>query len=146
MTTNTPTITRRLAQAICTAGILSLAACGESGDAPDSAVSSVSADGRCPHEIKAESCPFCNPEMVEAQGFCGEHGFPEALCSKCRPFLNVAFRAQDDWCEEHTLPQSQCLECDPSLADNIIPGAHGVDLPTDSHDDHDHDHAEDDGG
>lgn len=144
MTRFTGTITHTLGSALCAAGMLLLVGCGEGTGGSNAAVSAVSADGRCPHEIKGETCPFCNPEMVEAEGFCGEHGFPEALCSKCRPFLNVAFRAQGDWCDEHTLPESQCISCDPSLAENVVPGAHGIDLPTDSHDEHNHD--ADDGG
>jgi len=146
MTPNTRFIARTLTATLCWAGFLSLGACGESGGESDGAVTEVSADGRCPHQIKAETCPFCNPEMIEEDGFCGEHGVPEALCSRCRPFLNVAFRAQDDWCDEHTLPQSQCIECDPTLAENIIPGAHGVPIPTDDHDGHDHDNTEEGGG
>lgn len=108
------------------AGILCLggmvAGCGESGNA----ASTVAADGRCPHEIKAESCPFCNPELVESEGFCGEHGFPEAICAKCKPAIKVAFRAKNDWCDEHKLPESQCVECNPELAENIRPGEHGA--------------------
>ena len=47
---------------------------------------------RCPHEIRKDKCPFCTPALVEAQGFCGEHGVAEALCHQCRPFLKTAFR------------------------------------------------------
>lgn len=100
--------------------------CGERGGEATAA----SGGERCPHEIKGEDCPFCHPEMVEAEGFCGEHGFAEALCAKCRPFLKAAFRAQDDWCAEHKLPESQCVECNPELAENIRPGEHGVTIPT----------------
>jgi len=109
--------------------LLVIGGCGQSGSEPDGATTKVSADGRCPHEIKLESCPFCNPEMVEAEGYCGSHGFPEALCAQCRPFLKVAFRAQDDWCEEHKLPESQCVQCDPDLAGEILAGQHGVAIP-----------------
>ncbi|MFT5425012.1 MAG: cobalt-zinc-cadmium efflux system membrane fusion protein [Phycisphaerales bacterium] len=110
-------------------GLAVLCGCGEGGGASDGTTSTVSADGRCPHEIKSESCPFCNPEMVEAEGFCGAHGFAEALCAECRPFLKVAFRSRGDWCEEHKLPESQCVLCDPDLAQNIRPGEHGITLP-----------------
>jgi hypothetical protein len=92
---------------------------GETTQAADAA-------GRCPHEIKREKCPFCNPGLVEAEGFCGEHGVAEALCAQCRPYLKAAFRATDDWCAEHSVPESQCVECNPELAKGVRPGTHGV--------------------
>ena len=82
--------------------------------------------GRCEHEIKEEMCPFCNPEMVEQDGFCGEHGVAEALCAQCRPYLKAAFRAQGDWCVEHGVPESQCVICNPELKEKIRPGEHGT--------------------
>lgn len=87
------------------------------------------ATGRCPHEIKQEKCPFCNPKLVESEGFCGEHGVAEALCVQCRPYLKVAFRAKGDWCKEHEAPESQCVQCHPELKDKIKPGEHGTLTP-----------------
>ena len=85
------------------------------------------ASGRCPHEIKQEKCPFCNPKLVESEGFCGEHGVAEALCVQCRPYLKAAFRAKGDWCKEHEMPESQCVACHPELKDKMKAGAgHGV--------------------
>lgn len=106
---------------------LTLSGCGE--DEAEGTTTSVSADGRCEHQIKAETCPFCNPELVEAEGFCGAHGFPEAICAQCRPGIKVAFRAQGDWCDEHKLPESQCIQCNPELAENIQEGVHGGAIP-----------------
>lgn len=80
---------------------------------------------RCEHEIKTEMCPFCNPSLVESEGWCGEHGCAEALCAQCRPYLKTAFRAKGDWCDQHSVPESQCVECDPELKKNIRPGEHG---------------------
>jgi hypothetical protein len=80
---------------------------------------------RCPHEIKPAKCPFCNPSLIESDGFCGEHGVAEALCYKCRPYLKTAFKAKGDWCAEHNAPDSQCLTCHPELKDKIQPGVHG---------------------
>lgn len=80
----------------------------------------------CPHEIKAEVCPFCNPELVSTEGFCGEHGVAEALCAQCRPYMKAAFRAKGDWCAEHKTPESQCIECNPELKENLRPGEHGT--------------------
>lgn len=85
--------------------------------------------GRCPHEIKQEKCPFCNPSLVEAEGFCGEHGVAEALCVQCRPYLKAAFRAKGDWCNEHEMPESQCVQCNPDLKEKMKPGEHGAAAP-----------------
>ncbi len=87
------------------------------------------ASGRCPHEIKHEKCPFCNPALVASEGFCGEHGVAEALCVQCRPYLKAAFRAKGDWCKEHEAPESQCVQCHPELKDKIRPGEHGGAAP-----------------
>lgn len=90
---------------------------------------SADASGRCPHEIKADKCPFCTPSLIESEGLCGEHGVAEALCVQCKPYLRAAFRAKGDWCAEHNMPESQCVQCNPALADNIRPGEHGTALP-----------------
>lgn len=87
------------------------------------------ASGRCPHEIKQEKCPFCNPGLVASEGFCGEHGVAEALCVQCRPYLKAAFRAKGDWCKEHQTPESQCVVCHPELKEKIKPGEHGGAAP-----------------
>lgn len=115
-----------------------LAGCEKKGAATEEA----SADARCPHELKTAQCPFCNPDMIERDGFCGDHAVAEALCATCRPYLKAAFRAKGDWCEEHKLPGTQCIACNPELADKVRPGEHGGPLPDDhDHDDHDnHDH------
>ncbi len=80
---------------------------------------------RCEHEIKTEMCPFCNPGLVESEGWCGEHGCAEALCAQCRPYLKAAFRAKGDWCAEHSVPESQCIQCNPDIGKNLRPGEHG---------------------
>ncbi len=87
------------------------------------------ASGRCAHEIKQEKCPFCNPKLVESEGFCGEHGVAEALCVQCRPYLKAAFRAKGDWCKEHEAPESQCVQCHPELKEKMKPGEHGTAAP-----------------
>lgn len=81
------------------------------------------ADGRCPHDIKKDKCPFCTPALIESEGFCGEHGVAEALCVLCRPYLKAAFRKKGDWCEKHATPDSQCSTCHPELKERIQPGA-----------------------
>jgi hypothetical protein len=106
-------------------GLLGLPGCGnDSGETATS--TSTDSTGRCPHEIKQDKCPFCNPDLVASEGFCGDHGVEEALCYQCRPYLNAAFRAKGDWCEEHSAPDSQCLICHPELRENIRAGEHGT--------------------
>ena len=87
------------------------------------------ASGRCAHDIKQVKCPFCNPGLVESDGFCGEHGVAEALCVQCRSYLKAAFRAKGDWCTEHNAPDSQCMICHPELKEKIRPGEHGSATP-----------------
>jgi membrane fusion protein, heavy metal efflux system len=70
----------------------------------------------CPHSLKAEKCPFCTPDLIEKLGPCGEHGVPEAFCTRCNDSLIPAFKAKFDWCGEHAVPESQCVICDPSRA------------------------------
>ncbi|MBL9031617.1 MAG: hypothetical protein JNM80_07905 [Phycisphaerae bacterium] len=97
---------------------------GDSGATPTSGKAS-SAE-RCTHEIKREKCPFCDPSLIESEGFCGEHGVAEALCATCRPYLKAAFRAKGDWCADHGVPKTQCLTCNPELKDKLRPGEHGT--------------------
>lgn len=49
------------------------------------------------------------------EDWCGEHGVPESLDTRCNPKLIPAFKATKDWCAEHGVPESQCLKCDPKL-------------------------------
>lgn len=129
---------KRLHQ-FCTVWIMAAAltagvGCGKEDDGGAGAASApsalkVDAEGRCEHEIKADTCPFCTPSLVESEGFCGEHGVAEALCAQCRPYLKAAFRAKGDWCAEHGSPDSQCLACHPELEKNIKPGEHGAATP-----------------
>jgi hypothetical protein len=103
---------------------------GPAGSTSSATPAKTDAGARCPHDIKAEKCPFCNPGLVESDGHCAEHGVAEALCYQCRPYLNAAFRAKGDWCEEHKAPESQCVLCHPELKEKMQPGAgHGTAKP-----------------
>lgn len=77
----------------------------------------------CPHRLTANACPFCDPGRVERLGPCGEHGVPEALCSRCNADLIPAFKLQGDWCGAHGVPESQCVICDPSRAPAVVAGS-----------------------
>ncbi|MCK6476661.1 MAG: hypothetical protein L6Q35_07495 [Phycisphaerales bacterium] len=100
---------------------------GKSGTTPASTTADGS--GRCPHTIKLEKCPFCNPALIESEGFCGEHGVAEAFCVQCRSYLKAAFRAKGDWCADHEVPESQCVQCNPEIKERIRPGEHGTPTP-----------------
>ncbi len=65
----------------------------------------------CLHDIEAQRCPFCHPELIESLGWCEGHDVAEALCTRCNSALIPAFEAQGDWCGEHGLPESQCALC-----------------------------------
>jgi hypothetical protein len=97
----------------------SMHGCGSGNAESSTAASTGGSSDRCPHDIKAEKCPFCTPALIESEGFCGEHGVAEALCYMCRPYLKAAFRAKDDWCAEHNAPDSQCMVCHPELKEKI---------------------------
>lgn len=47
--------------------------------------------------------------------WCGGHGVPESVCTRCNASLIPAFQATGDWCAEHGLPESQCKACNPDL-------------------------------
>jgi len=76
------------------------------------------------HRLPLSSCPFCNPAVAEASGWCAEHGVAEALCWICSPSIIAAYKAGADWCEEHGLPESRCALCNPGLvpAENVTEG------------------------
>lgn len=98
----------------------------DAGSGPPAKSSQVGDSERCPHEIRKDKCPFCTPALVDAQGFCSEHGVAEALCYQCRPFLKTAFRAKGDWCKKHEAPDSQCVQCHAELKNQAKPGSgHG---------------------
>jgi cobalt-zinc-cadmium efflux system membrane fusion protein len=69
------------------------------------------------HGLISGQCPFCDPALIETQGFCAGHGVPEALCHRCSPELEAAFRKQGDWCGGHNVPESQCEICNPGILD-----------------------------
>ncbi len=52
-----------------------------------------------------------------ASGWCGGHGVPESVCTRCNAGLIAKFKAGGDWCSEHSLPESQCSLCHPEVAE-----------------------------
>ena len=51
-----------------------------------------------------------------SQGWCGGHGVPESVCTRCDADLIRQFKEGGDWCAEHGLPESQCDLCNPGVA------------------------------
>ncbi len=49
------------------------------------------------------------------QGWCGGHGVPESVCTRCNGTLTETFKSAGDWCAEHDLPESQCFVCHPEI-------------------------------
>lgn len=82
--------------------VFSLAACSE--EQPSSSEAPTGA-GHAPADVEPGS----------HADWCGEHGVPESMCTRCNPSLIPAFQATGDWCAEHGLPESQCLACNPDL-------------------------------
>ena len=61
--------------------------------------------------------PRSSPVPVDlAQGWCGGHGVPESVCTRCDASLIPKFKEAGDWCDEHGLPESQCTVCHPDVA------------------------------
>ncbi len=63
-----------------------------------------------------------NPHMVpnerqasRAGKWCGEHGVPESVCTRCDASLIASFKEANDWCGAHGLPESQCTLCNPEV-------------------------------
>jgi cobalt-zinc-cadmium efflux system membrane fusion protein len=51
-----------------------------------------------------------------SKGWCGGHGVPESVCTRCNTSLIPQFKDGGDWCAEHGLPESQCELCNPGVA------------------------------
>ncbi len=64
-------------------------------------------------ETPAKTAPLVAPP--KAADWCGEHGVPESVCTKCNADLIPEFKKKGDWCEKHGLPDSQCTICHPEL-------------------------------
>ncbi len=104
-----------IAAALVAVGLGGALGCGGSSPRAPSLETSSPAAQCAEHSIS--NCPFCSPAVVEAMGFCGEHGVPEAVCTNCRADLEAVFRAEGDWCGGHGLPESQCEACNPGVRD-----------------------------
>ncbi len=84
--------------------------------------------------------PAVAPQVADPADWCGGHGLPESMCTKCNPELLEGFQASGDWCAEHELPESVCPVCNPMLPPgSAVHDDHDRDdHDRDDHDDHGH--------
>ncbi|MHC4092403.1 MAG: efflux RND transporter periplasmic adaptor subunit, partial [Planctomycetota bacterium] len=62
------------------------------------------------------SGPETSPVPVDmSKGWCGQHGVPESVCTRCDAAMIPEFKTKNDWCAEHGLPESQCTLCNPKV-------------------------------
>ena len=74
-------------------------------------------DGNAPPPPKKDDGAVQAPLVPkkEVADWCGEHGVPESICTRCNAPLIADFKKKGDWCGKHELPESQCLKCHPEL-------------------------------
>ena len=53
------------------------------------------------------------PAAADPADWCGGHGLPESMCTKCNPALVEPLVRAGDWCGEHGFPESVCPQCNP---------------------------------
>lgn len=62
---------------------------------------------------------------TENPGHLCEHEVPADVCVRCNPELEDRFRAANDWCGPHRVPESQCHRCHPNLDFSPLPDIPG---------------------
>ncbi len=72
-------------------------------------------DASAREDAKPALGPATSPvEPTLDEGWCGGHGVPESVCTRCAA-SPAKFKEAGDWCEEHDLPESQCVVCHPEV-------------------------------
>ncbi|GJM25621.1 MAG: hypothetical protein DHS20C16_20360 [Phycisphaerae bacterium] len=85
-------------------------------DEPKQATDTVKIKSAAVTESTTALGPESSPvEPTLDQGWCGGHGVPESVCTRCNGTLTEAFKSAGDWCAEHELPESQCFTCNPEV-------------------------------
>ncbi|MFN0150599.1 MAG: hypothetical protein ACKVU1_07810 [bacterium] len=100
---------------ICTVAMGSAVACSKGDGAAKGASSAKSAPHVAPGADAGAQHGAAGAIPGSYEDWCGEHGVPESMCTRCNGTLVAAFKATGDWCPEHGLPESQCLVCNPDL-------------------------------
>ncbi len=102
----------RLLCAISLGALAALGGCKEKGEKTDR-------DSRGPESGLATAFalgPESSPVKIDmSKGWCGGHGVPESVCTRCDTSLIPQFKAANDWCDEHDLPETQCILCNPEV-------------------------------
>ncbi|MGE4157991.1 MAG: efflux RND transporter permease subunit, partial [Planctomycetota bacterium] len=80
----------------------------------DSSTTATSGDGGKESSIANEQKQSQMP-MPQIADWCGGHGVPESICTRCNKSLIPEFKNKGDWCKEHDLPESQCIACNLEL-------------------------------
>jgi thiol-disulfide isomerase/thioredoxin len=82
-------------------------------------------DARAQHGVISDLSASGSAELCE-------HEVPADVCTRCHPELEPQFQALGDWCRPHRIPESQCLRCHPNLTFAPMPalgeGADFVDV------------------
>jgi cobalt-zinc-cadmium efflux system membrane fusion protein len=76
------------------------------------------------------------PAEADPADWCGGHGVPESMCTKCHPELVSKFEAAGDWCAEHGYPESVCPQCHPMAPPEGAAAKHGDDEHEGGHSGH----------
>lgn len=78
----------------------------------------------CEHQVPADQCTKCNPDLIDAfkelGDWCDEHGLPKSHDKECNPALTFHAGPPKDWCKEHAVPESMCTKCNPALVAKFI--------------------------
>lgn len=96
-------------------GLLALAGIAASGceRGPGQRPAGDAGAGRAERPLLGPESSPVPPELSE--GWCGGHGVPESVCTRCNDTLIARFQAAGDWCGAHGLPESQCTICNPEV-------------------------------
>lgn len=89
---------------VCALALSATTGCDSKSEAPPAKTTTV------PEKPVAPLVP-----KKEVADWCGEHGVPESICTRCNSALIADFKKKGDWCAKHDLPDSQCFKCHPEL-------------------------------
>lgn len=82
-------------------------------EAPAESETAVRADPQAAASAIGPESSALEPHLDD--GWCGGHGVPESVCTRCNAALIPQFKEAGDWCSEHGLPESQCALCHPDV-------------------------------